>query len=449
MSMQASELKPVLTKAVETQFRSIRTPIPVPDSIPEIEQLRASEPRSMTGLAPVIWHRASGFQVEDPYGNRWIDLTSGAAAANAGHAHPSIIRAINEQVESQLLFTYAYPSHVRARFIEQIVLMEPQELTKAIAFCSGTEANECTLTLMRRHGLSISPDKIGILSFEGTFYGRTLGARFAGGSPGSIDSIGRERVFQTQLPLPGSPRSRGFLTDIEEHGVDPARTAGFIFESIPSFTTTLYPQEYVDTLMAWAREHSVIVGVDEIQVGMGRTGRLFAFEHYGITPDLISMGKGVSSSLPVSVVKGRSDVLDLSPPGEMSSTHGGNPVCMAAALANLQVFEEENLIQRSAILGEQLGDRLQLIANRHPRKIDPIHGCGLWYSVQFRDPDTGVPAVEQADSIAMECVRRGVMSFITGRGYLKIAPPLSIDSNALHEAVEVVGEVIDDLIDNW
>jgi 4-aminobutyrate aminotransferase-like enzyme len=447
MAMQITELKVVPTEPVDTQFRCIKTSIPAPESIPEIERLRATEPQSMTGLAPIIWHRATGFQVEDPYGNRWIDLTSGAAAANAGHAHPSVIRAINEQIQDQLLFNYAYPSRIRAQFIDRIVRMAPQELDKAIAFCAGTEANECTLTLMRRHGLTITSEKVGILSFDDTFYGRTLGARFAGGSTRTIDAIERERVFQTQLPMPGSPQSQGFLADLEQNEIDPAKTAGIIFESIPSFTTTLYPKEYIDALMEWAKKHSILVAVDEIQVGMGRTGRLFAFEHYGILPDLISMGKGVSSSLPVSVVKGRSHVMDLAPPGEMSSTHGGSPVCMAAALANIKVIEDEQLVIRSATLGEQLGEWLRPIAERHPRKIEPISGYGLWYNIQFKDADRGSPAIELADAIAMECVRRGVMSFVTGRGYLKIAPPLSIDVDALKEAIEVVGMVIDELID--
>ena len=446
MAMQVSELTPVAAEPVDTRFRRIRTPIPVPESIAAIERLRAVEPQSMAGLPPVIWHRARGFQVEDPYGNRWIDLTSGAAAANAGHGHPRIVRAVREQLDAQLLFTYAFPSHVRARLIERIARMEPRELDKAIAFCSGTEANECALTLMRRHGLSISPNKVGILSFDDTFYGRTLGARFAGGSPGTIDAIRRERVFQTQLPLPGSPRSRGFAADLADHGVDPDRIAGIIFESIPSMTTTLYPQDYVDALMTWTREHDVLVAVDEIQVGMGRTGRLFAFEHYGITPDLIAIGKGVSSSLPVSAVKGRARVLDLAPPGEMSSTHGGNPICMAAALANLDVFEDEDLVRRSADLGERLAAWLRPIAVRHLGRVERIDGRGLWHSIRLRDPDSGAPAVELADAVAMECVRRGVMGFVTGRGFFKIAPPLVIDAGALAEAVGVVGEVLDDLL---
>ena len=446
MAMQVSEITPVPTEPVDTRFRRIATPIPVPDSIPAIERLRAAEPRSMAGLPPVIWQRARGFQVEDPYGNRFIDLTSGAAAANAGHAHPRIVKAVHEQLDRELLFTYAFPSDVRSRLIERVAALPPRELDKAIAFCSGTEANECALTLMRRHGLSISPDKVGILSFSGTFFGRTLGSRFAGGQPGAIDAIGRERVYQTQLPMPGSPASHGFHADLAEHGVDPAKTAGIIFESIASMTTTPYPQDYVDDLMAWAHTHSVLVAVDEIQVGWGRTGRLFAHEHYGITPDLIAMGKGVSSSLPVSVVKGRAHILDLAPPGEMSSTHGGNPVCMAAALANLDVFEDEDLVRRSAELGERLAAWLRPIAERHPDRIRKIDGRGLWHAIHFRDPDSGEPAMELGDQVAMECVRRGLMSFITGGGFYRIAPPLVIDADALEEAVGVVGAVIDDLL---
>jgi 4-aminobutyrate aminotransferase-like enzyme len=448
--MQVSELTPVPTEPVDTRFRRISTPIPVPDSIPAIERLRTVEPRSMAGLPPVIWQRARGFQVEDPYGNRFIDLTSGAAAANAGHAHPRIIQAVKEQLDAELLFTYAFPSDVRSRLVERIAGLPPRELDKAIAFCSGTEANECALTLMRRHGLSISPDKIGILSFSGTFFGRTLGARFAGGAPGTIDAIRRDRVYQTQLPMPGSPESRGFHADLAEHGVDPAKTAGIIFESIASMTTTPYPQDYVDDLMAWAHTHSVLVAVDEIQVGWGRTGRLFAHEHYGITPDLIAMGKGVSSSLPVSVVKGRSHVLDLAPPGEMSSTHGGNPVCMAAALANLDVFEDEDLVRRSADLGERLAAWLRPIGDRHGGRhggrIKRIDGRGLWQAIHFRDPESGEPATELGDQVAMECVRRGLMSFITGSGFYRIAPPLVIDAEALEEAVGVFGAVVDDLL---
>ena len=154
----------------------------------------------------------------------------------------------------------------------------------------------------------------------------------------------------------------------------------------------------------------------------------------------------MSSSLPVSVVKGRAHVLDLAPPGEMSSTHGGNPVCMAAALANLEVFEDEDLVRRSAELGERLAAWLRPIGERHRDRVGRIDGRGLWQAIHLRDPASGEPAIELADEVAMECVRRGLMSFVTGRGFYKVAPPLVIDADALQEAVGVLGEVLDDLL---
>ena len=198
MAMQVSALAPVPTDPVDTRFRRIATPIPVPESLPAIERLRAAEPRSMAGLPPVIWQRARGFQIEDPYGNRFIDLTSGAAAANAGHAHPRIVQAVHEQLDRELLFTYAFPSDVRARLIERVAALPPRDLDKAIAFCSGTEANECCLTLMRRHGLSISPEKIGILSFSAP----------SSAAPWGPDSPAGSRALSTRSGATGCTRRR-------------------------------------------------------------------------------------------------------------------------------------------------------------------------------------------------------------------------------------------------
>ena len=197
-------------------------------------------------------------------------------------------------------------------------------------------------------------------------------------------------------------------------------------------------------LREWATRHRVLIAVDEIQCGIGRTGKMFAIEHYGIAPDLITCGKGLSSSLPVSAVIGAREVMDLAPPGEMSSTFGGNPVCAAAADANLALMEEEGLVERAAELGELLEQWLAPVARKHPRSIGRINGKGLFYSIHLRKPDTGQPWVEMADRVALECVRRGVLLFVTGRGFLKIVPPLTIDREALQEAVEVMAAVLDE-----
>ncbi len=446
MPIRVSSLTPVPTEPVETRYRRIRTPIPVPESIELIERLRKVEARSIHGMPPVVWHQAEGFLIRDPYGNQWIDLTSGTVMANSGHCHPRVVQAIRDQLDSGLIFTYAFPTEVRERALQRIASIAPPGLDKAILFSSGTEATECCMSLMRKHGLAISPNKVGILSIESSYHGRTLSAKFAGGSPGRADGLDRASVDQTQLPIPGGAESQGFEADLEQSGVHPETIAGIILESIPGYSTTPYPQGYMDELMRWAQKQGALVAVDEVQAGIGRTGHWFAFEHYGITPDLIACGKGLSSTLPASAVIGRKEVMDLAEPGEMSSTFGGNPVSAAAVLANLDVMQDEKLVEQSAALGQQLGDILRKKTEKYGHYVSRPEGRGLFYSLHLKDPETAEPLAELCDEMALECVRRGVMLFVTGRGFLKFTPPLSIEQDALVEAVDVVGSVIDEML---
>jgi 4-aminobutyrate aminotransferase/(S)-3-amino-2-methylpropionate transaminase len=446
MVLEISDLVPIETASIQTRFRCIRTAIPVPESVEAIKRLRAVEPQSMAGMPPIIWDQAQGFLVRDRFGNQWIDLSSGIVLANVGHAHPRILDAIRKQLDAGLIYTYAYPNDLRRQLLERLVELALPALKKAIVFSAGTEATECAISLMRKHGFSLSAEKVGILSFEQSYHGRTLSARMAGGPPGLIDGLRRESVFQFQLPRPGSPESNGFEADLKARQIDPTKIAGIIFESIPGWTTTLYPREYVSALMRWAASHYILVTADEVQAGMGRTGRWFAFEHYGITPDLIACGKGLTSSLPVSAVIGRREIMDLAGPGEMSSTFGGNPVCVAAALANLDVLRDEKLVEKSDSLGKQLGEMLAAVAQRHQPYVRCLNGQGLFYSIHLKDPVTGESLNDLCDEIAMECIRRGVMLFVTGRGFLKIVPPLTIDPDALFEAVGVIREAMDQFL---
>lgn len=444
--MRASDLKPVKTSTVSSLFRRIATPIPVPESIEEIQRLRKVEPQSMAGMPPIEWDRAEGFLVRDPYGNQWIDLSSGIVVANVGHAHPRVLEAIRRQLDARMIFSYTFATKIRRQLLDRLVELAPEGLNKAILFSAGTEATECAISLMRKHGLAIAPGKAGILSFESSYHGRTLAARLAGGAPSLVDGISRESAFHWQLPLPGGPNSIGFEDDLTTRGIDPKRIAGIILESIPGWTTTLYPDEYMKQLMRWAADHQVLLTTDEIQSGMGRTGRIFAFEHYGITPDLITCGKGLSSSLPISAVIGRQRIMDLASPGEMSSTFGGNPVCVAASLASLDIIEMEGLVERSTALGRELGQELNVLASQHPRYIGMPQGRGLFYSVHLRNPSTNQPLTELCDEIVMSCLRRGVLMFLTGRGFFKIVPPLTIDRDALFEAVDVIRDVLKQLL---
>ena len=237
MAISDVVLQPVETRRVESRWRRIETPIPVPESLPEIERLHRLEPRSMSGMPPILWHEAEGFLVRDPYGNQWIDLTSGIIVANAGHSHPRILQAIRDQLDSHMIFSYAFPTRARQKVLERLVAITPSGLDKALLFSSGTEATECCFSLMRKHGLTKSPGKVGVLSLENSYSGRTLSAKFAGGVPGSVDGLDRTSVLHTQLPFPGGPDSQGFRADVERRGIKPETTAGILFESVSGWST--------------------------------------------------------------------------------------------------------------------------------------------------------------------------------------------------------------------
>lgn len=448
-------------RPISSHWRRIVTPIPAPQSLVGIERLRRLEPRSMSGMPPVLWHEAEGFLVRDPYGNQWIDLTSGIVMANAGHAHPRICQAIHRAVERKLLATYAFPTEIRQALLETLVQLSPIADAKAILYSSGTEATESAIMLMRRHGQTIHRTKVGILSFRDGFHGRTLAAAMAAGSPRESDWIRREQLHHHQIPFPFCPRNpwkqgrnepcdgacfEQSVRQLQQDGIQPQHIAGIIVEPMPGWATWPMPTEFAHAMSAWARQHDILLCFDEVQSGCGRSGRFFAHEYCGIVPDLITLGKGLSSSLPVSAVIGSRRLLDLPLPGEMSSTHGGNPVCAAAALENLRVIEDERLVEASRNTGRLVLDKLQTVARDWPRHVLSIHGRGLFISIHLKRPDTGEPDVELADAAALEAVRRGVMMFTTGRGFLKFTPPLCIDPQAAIEAADVIGEVCRDLI---
>lgn len=461
MVLEVTSLQPIATSRATSRWRRIVTPIPAPESVPLIERLRRVEPQSMAGLPPILWHQAEGFLVRDPYGNQWIDLTSGIVLANAGHAYPRIVAAIRGATDQKLLATYAFPSQPRLALLEMLVALSPIPDSKAILFSSGTEASECAIMLMRRHGQRKHPEKVGILSLAGHYHGRTLAAQLASGKPLPIDWIDRERVQHFQIPAPNCltcPRGHGQdvpcgadcfhagLKALTARGVDLDRIAGLMFEPVPGTTTLPLPSDFAAAAADWARQQGVLLAFDEIQCGCGRTGKFFGGEHLGVQPDLIVLGKGLASSLPVSAVIGRREILDQPLPGDMSSTHGGNPLCAAAALANLQVLRDERLVGKSASTGTMVLDRLRTVRSEFPNQVHAVQGVGLFISLHLRRRNTQEPDIELADAVAQDAVRRGVLMFTTGRGYLKFTPPLGIDPEAALEAAAVIHECLTERI---
>ncbi len=434
---------------VETKYRRIVTPLPHPDSVATLERLRQFEPQSMRGQPPLVWERAEDISVYDKYGNRWLDWSSGVLVTNAGHGAREIRDAIITQTNSGLLHNYVFPSEERAMLVEYLASLAPEPLKKIFLLTTGSEATECAIKLARSHGIKVGgKKKIGIVGYERGFHGRTLGSQQAGGMAGQKQWIVNEDPAILNAPFPDGywqtdTSFEAFLAAMKQRGLKPENIAGVMMESYQGVGPDFAPLEYVRQLAAWCRQHEAVLIFDEVQAGFGRTGKFWAFEHYGVTPDLICCGKGITSSLPLSAVLGSAEIMDQFPPGSMTSTHTGNPVCCAAALANLKKIASEKLAENAAALEPVLLAGLEKIQLRHPEVIGRITVRGLVAGMQIVKPGTREPWHDLAHNIVERCFQKGLLMFSPVGAWgqtVKIAPPLTIPRDALAEGLAVLGE---------
>ena len=454
--MASYDLTPVAVPPVDTKYRTIKTPIPAPESLPIFEQLARSEPRSMSGQPPVIWHRAEGFTVADPFGNRWIDWSSGVLITNAGHGRPEIKAALQATLDQGLLATYVFVHETRAQLTEMLVEISPDPANyRAFLLSTGSEACENCIKLATTYALEkYGPRKKYLISFNNAFHGRTMGAQLAGGMERQkVWMIDRDQTF-VQAPFPDGYKNEDqsfdlFLNTLAAKGIEPDDIAGVMSESYQGVGPDFLPVEYAQRLAAFCRDHDIVLIMDEVQAGFGRTGKMFCFEHYGIKPDLIACGKGISSSLPISAVIGRRDIMDRYAPGSMTSTHSGSPLPVVAAIASLKIIQDEGLVEHAARMGEILIPELQRIQERHPRVLGSMHGKGLVAGILTVKPGTKEPDPDLALAINISCLRKGLLMFapvgVAGE-CVKIAPPLVINEEALRESIDVLAEAVEEVL---
>jgi len=452
---RAFDLDPKVVKPVETRFRKIATEIPVPASLEILRTLHQYEPLSMTGQPPIVWDRAEGIQVYDPYGNMWLDWSSGVLVANAGHAAGEIKEAIIHQVEKGLLYNYCFPSAERAEFTKLLVDLTPPDLDKAFLLTTGSEAVENAIKLARTYGQKVGGSKkIGIVSFERSFHGRTLGSQMIGGTPALKEWIVNLDPDMHQVPFPDGFRTEDtsfdlFPRTLAEKGVGAERVAGVIMETFQGGGASFAPREYMQQLAGWCRENGVLLIFDEIQAGFGRTGKLFGFEHYDVVPDLFCCGKGISSSLPLSAVIGRADVVDIYGPAEMTSTHTGNTICVAAALASTRKILDDGLVENARAMGAGLRSGLQKIAEKHRGVVGAVHGRGLVAGLHIVRAGSMEPDGELAFDIIERCVQKGLLLFAPvgfGGATVKVAPPLVIGKAAILDGLAALDEAFDEAL---
>jgi 4-aminobutyrate aminotransferase / (S)-3-amino-2-methylpropionate transaminase / 5-aminovalerate transaminase len=440
---------------VETKYRRIITPLPHPESLLVLEKLRQFEPQSMRGQPPIVWDRAEDIFLYDRFGNRWLDWSSGVLVTNAGHAAPEICQAIIDQVHSGLLHNYCFPSEERASLVELLASIAPKELQKVFLLTTGSEATECAIKLARARGIATGgKEKIGIIGFERGFHGRTLGSQQAGGLAPQKSWIVNLDPAIANAPFPDGywmedVRFDTFPEAIERAGMRPQNVAGVMMETYQGVGPDFAPVEYVQRLAEWCRQNSVVLIFDEVQAGFGRTGKFWAFEHYDVVPDLICCGKGISSSLPLSAVIGREEIMDQFGPGSMTSTHTGNPVCCAAALANIKKILANGLTRNAAELGPILLDGLKAIQAKHPAVIGRVTAWGLVGGLQTVKRGEKSPDAELAHDIIERCFRKGLLMFSPVGAWgqtVKVAPPLTIPRAALEEGLAVLSEAVDEAV---
>jgi 4-aminobutyrate aminotransferase/(S)-3-amino-2-methylpropionate transaminase len=359
-------------------------------------------------------------------------------------------------LERPLLTSYVFAHEKRAELAEALRRISPDpEHYRVFLLTTGSEAIENAIKLAKTHALEKhGPDRRLIVSFQNAFHGRTLGAQLAGGLPGGKKWTGGEGQTFLQVPFPDGFKNEDtsfdlFLSSLKGQEAAPRQIAAVLTESYQGVGPDFLPYEYAQRLQEFCRRHDILTIFDEVQAGFGRTGRMFTFEHYGVVPDMIVCGKGISSSLPLSAVIGRADVMDLYPPGSMTSTHSGNPLGVAAAIASLKIIQEEKLVERSRRLGEVLIPGLQRIQRSYPAALGCVTGKGLVAGIQVVRPGGKTPDAQTALRINERCFQKGLLMFapvgVAGE-CLKIAPPLTIAEEALREGIAVLEEACREIL---
>lgn len=450
MSNWAFDLTPQAVPAVATRWRTIATAIPAPESIALFQTLDQCESVSMHGQMPIVWDRAEGCQVFDPWGNVWIDFTSTIFVANAGHGNPEIVAALRRCLDKPLLHTYSYANAERITYLKELTEAAPVNLDKAFLLSAGTEATECALKLMRLKAASEGKRQPGIVCFEGNWHGRTLGAQMMSYNPAQKEWVGYHDPYIHHLPFPYPWRDiddpaayfeESFQKLCDEKGLDPARDiCGFMLETFQGWAAAFYPVAFVQAVRRMADTIGAALAFDEMQAGFGRTGTMFGFEHYGVEADLLCCGKGITSSLPLSAVIGRKEFMDLPEIGSMSSTHSANPLACAAALANLRHIRDNDLPGRAARLGAQLHARLEAMRGAFPHRISHVLGKGMIAALHCNTQ--GRPNAAFATRVCEKAMQKGLILVHTGRESIKIGPPLTIADDALSEGLDVLEEAI-------
>jgi 4-aminobutyrate aminotransferase len=424
----------------------VKTAIPGPRSKDLFARWEKVEAQCTGYQARVCWDSGRGVVVTDVDGNTFLDWTSGVLVTNVGHSHPHLVAAVQEAA-GKLMNNYECLNEPRVVAAEKLVSILPKHLDRCFFLSTGSEATEACIRIMKR-----KTGKFEILSFHGGFHGRTYMALTAGGLSGPKKGYGPTVPGAIRAPFPycyrcpfrARPETCDMLClDFVDDAVranSSGSLAGVMVEAYQGAAGFIFPPEgWLPRLEQWIRSRGLLFTLDEVQAGFGRTGKLFAMEWEGLQPDLVSLGKGIGSGLPASAVAARSDVIGALSAGEMSSTMGGNPVCCAAVIAVVEIFEQEKLEQNALKMGAFMKQRLLEIQERCPY-VGDVRGRGLVMGVELvKDKQTKEPAPDFTKKLIDIAAENGLLIGSVGifGNVIRVAPPLVITEDEAVESLEI------------
>jgi len=408
----------------------------------------AAVPRGIGVMTQIFAQRAHNAELWDVEGRRYIDFGGGIAVLNVGHRHPKVVAAVAEQLER---FTHTMfqivPYELYVSLAEKLNQLTPGTHRKKTAlFSTGAEAIENAIKIARA-----ATGRSGVIAFGGAFHGRSMLAAALTGkvSPYKI-GFG---------PFPGEIYHAPFPVDLHGVSVDealrglhhlfkadiePVRVAAMVIELVQGEGGFyVAPPAFVRALRKLCDEHGILLVVDEVQTGFGRTGKLFALEHYGIVPDLMAMAKSLAGGLPLSAVTGRAEVMDGPAPGGLGGTYAGNPLALAAAHAVIDIIREENLLARANALGARLTERLQALRGAVPQ-IAEVRGLGAMVAVEFNRPGLPEPDADFAKRVQQRALAGGLMLLTCGvyANAIRFLFPLTTPDAVFAEALDILEDAL-------
>jgi predicted acetylornithine/succinylornithine family transaminase len=390
------------------------------------EELIASSEKNIIGTyrrQPVVFVRGEGAHLWDTEGKEYVDFVAGIAVCSLGHSHPKVVDAICRQAATLMHVSNLYYTEPQIRFAGMLV---EHSFADRVFFCnSGAEANEAAIKLARKYGHDNLNGRYEILTMKGSFHGRTLAA---------ITATGQEKFHVGFSPLPEGFRYVPFNDAKALEKAVSKKTCAVLLEPIQGEGGVRVPDEgYLRAVREICDRKGILMILDEVQTGMGRTGKLFGYEHYGAKPDIMTLAKALGNGVPAGALAATEKVAASFGPGTHASTFGGNPLAMAAAIATLETILAEGFLENCRMMGEYLQERLWSLRKDHP-VIQDVRGKGLL---------VGLDLTVEGNSIVKACLERGVLINCTSDHILRMVPPLVITRQDVDRLVQVLDEVME------